>query len=53
MNEPGKKRKSLGYSIEKEIETLIEKDIQNRRMWEECKIKVPEGQVVSKLHHCS
>lgn len=44
-NEPVKKRKSLGYSIEKEVETLIEKDIQNCRMWEECKTKLHEGQV--------
>ncbi|XP_045122667.1 E3 ubiquitin-protein ligase UHRF1-like [Portunus trituberculatus] len=44
-NEPVKKRKALGYSIGKEIEALIGKDNQNCRMWDECKTKLPEGQV--------
>lgn len=39
-----KKRKSTGYSVEKEVEALIEQDAQNSRLWEECKVQLSEGQ---------
>ncbi|XP_012260233.2 E3 ubiquitin-protein ligase UHRF1-like isoform X1 [Athalia rosae] len=40
---PAKRRKTEGYKLEKEVSDLIKKDTANVKLWDDCRIALPEG----------
>ena len=44
---PKSKKQKVGYTLEEDVQELIDQDAQNAKMWEECRTVIDEGKSVS------